>query len=149
MAKERESYVIPVQNNFSVTASQNYYRNQKSQSAKYLIYAKNFLLLLYHYQFRVEDRTQVYHRHYLYQCFLYINFSIHLLLYSICTVSGSRVTLCFHYHNLDNFLSSQKAPLRKRTELLLPHKKESLPEEITQNSSSLKDILNTGLNHGA
>lgn len=148
MAKERESYVIPVQNNFSVTASENYYRNQKSKGAKYLIYAKNFLLLLYHYQFRVEDRTQVYHRYYLYQCFYILTF-LSIYYFTLC---GSRVrntALSFHYHNLDNFLSSQKDPLRKRTGLLLPQKRESLPEEITQNSSSLKDILNTDLNHGA
>lgn len=49
MAKEKESYLIPIQNNFSLTASQNNYRNQKSQGAKYLIYTKIFLLLLYHY----------------------------------------------------------------------------------------------------
>lgn len=49
MAKKIESYLIPVQNNPPLTALQNYYRNQKSQGAKYLIYAKNFLLLLYHY----------------------------------------------------------------------------------------------------
>lgn len=95
MAKERESSVIPVQNNFSVTASENYYRNQKSQGAKYLIYAKNFLLLLYHYQFRVEDRTQVYHRYYLYQCFYILTFlSIYYFtLYVLSVAAGSETQL--------------------------------------------------------
>lgn len=91
MAKERETYLIPVQNNPPLTALQNYYRNQKSQGAKYLIYAKNFLLLLYHYQFRVQDTTQVYHRYYLFECFYILTFlSIYYFtLYVLSVAAGS------------------------------------------------------------
>lgn len=91
MAKEKESYLIPIQNNFSLTASQNNYRNQKSQGAKYLIYTKIFLLLLYHYQFRIEDRTQVYHRYYLYQCFYILTFQsvYYFTLYVLSVAAGS------------------------------------------------------------
>lgn len=159
MAKEKESYLIPIQNNFSLTASQNNYRNQKSQGAKYLIYAKIFLLLLYHYQFRIEDRTQVYHRYYLYQCFYILTFQsvYYFTLYVLSVAAGSEtqfdgftiITQIKKTQIIFSLLRKLQSGKKKKAGLLLPQKRELLPDEIKQNSSSLKGILNTDLKCGA
>lgn len=57
MAAERESYLVPVQNHPYLPASQNYYRNRKSQVAEHLMYSKKFCFI---FMFKAEHRTQIY-----------------------------------------------------------------------------------------